>query len=96
MKLNDFFKERRKKTGLSQAKLGFLIGSKESTIGNIETGRSAPTDQTVWKLGAALCLSKAEIFESLKLAKYHRENYQEFKIDYVIRSANKRLGIIEN
>jgi ribosome-binding protein aMBF1 (putative translation factor) len=94
MTFSDILKERQQESGLSQAKLGKLVGSKERTVRNIETGRTVPADQTIWKFGAALCVSIDEIMECLELADYHRKNRDELKNKYAIQSADKTLNLI--
>ena len=80
---------------MSQAGLGRLVGSKARTISHMENGRTIPTDDTIWRVGAALCLSQGEIAECLVLADGHRKNPDELHYDYAINMAKKRLSVFE-
>jgi len=89
--LGEIIRKRRGESGLSQEKLGKLTGCKPLTIMNIENGRTVPTNETIWILGAALCFFESDILNLLKLAKYQRENRVDLQRAYAIKLAEKIL-----
>ncbi|MFA5105239.1 MAG: helix-turn-helix transcriptional regulator [Candidatus Margulisiibacteriota bacterium] len=91
MRLWEIIKERRLKSGLSQKELAKLAEAKEETIMHIEIGRAIPTDETIWAVGAILCLSRGEIQECLALATEHKRNRQLYHAEYVLRMASRFL-----
>lgn len=91
MTLGEIIKNKRHKAGLSQSKLGDLIGSMSETIMNIETSRTMPRNETIWRIGAVLCLSYPEITNCLQIAKYHRNNRKELEMYYALGAGDRFL-----
>lgn len=91
MTLGEIIKSKRHEAGLSQSKLGDLIGSMSETIMNIETNRSVPRNETIWHIGAVLCLSCSEITNCLLIAKYHRNNRKELEMHYALGATDRFL-----
>lgn len=90
--LSTALKDRRAKARLTQAGLATLIGCSTDTIMDIETGRRAPRKETVWEIGAALCLCRTEVLAWLGLASHHRKNRPSHETDYVMRTATRHLS----
>ena len=59
---NNRIRERRKELGLSQTKLGCLIGMAESSLSNIELGKWKPWPKAKKDLARTLGVSVEELF----------------------------------
>jgi DNA-binding XRE family transcriptional regulator len=90
--LGEILRGKRRKAGLSQVKAAHFVGCKASTITDIETGRRAPREETVWRLGALFCLSSVEVLLCLQLAGQHRKNRQAYAEAYTERAVRRLLG----
>ena len=91
MRLWEVIRKQRSGSGLSRERLAKLAEAKLKTIMNIETGRSIPTDETILKLGEALCLSRDEVQHCLALATEHRKDRKRYHTEYVMRMSSRYL-----
>lgn len=93
MRLGEIIKSKRSQTGLSQKMLGYLAGSKPKTVMDLENGRAIPRDETIWQIGAVLCLTQTQIANCLKIAQHYRNNRDDFQMEYALKLAERTLKI---
>ena len=70
---NEWLQEARKAAGLSQAKLGAMIGISKVKVSNWETGKAEPTDEQVKMLREALGEGGTEVAHELQTSEVRSE-----------------------
>ena len=94
--LSEIFKSKRIEAELSQSKLAKLVGTKESTISGIETGKTIPRNTTIRQLAEFYDFSEEETQRCIDIATKNRKNRENLNLFYIMKRSEQILDKVGN